>query len=150
MSDLISREAAIAAITNEKFIIRPQLNSLYDGLGFMSKRADFNAVCDIVIGILEKLPSAQQWIPLDRRPMTEEERKEYSEKLGYDVEYADPCIYGNLPEDGQKVIITTRCLESVVVDRFFEFGYISGFDNYEKANVIAWMPLPEPYKGGAE
>lgn len=85
------------------------------------------------------------WRVITRRPLTEEERKAYSEKLGYDVEYDNPFVYGNLPEHSQNVIITTK-LGSVCVDRYFDYGSLSGFDNRGIDEVIAWMPLPEPYK----
>lgn len=91
------------------------------------------------------------WHVISKRPMTEEERKEWSEKFGYDVEYEDPFIYVNVPADGEDVILTTTW-GTVVADCYCSDNDGAGFDSYELDEVAAWMPLPDPYKpeGGQE
>lgn len=85
MSDLISRQAAIEAIKNCESGENFEYNEgLIDAM---------NAVVDT--------PSAREWIPITTRPMTEDERKEWSEKLDFNINDDDEAIiYGNLPDDG--------------------------------------------------
>ena len=88
------------------------------------------------------------WILFETRPMTEEERKEYSERLGYDIEYHEAVIYTSiLPEDGQKVLVCSKW-GGIWVDTFEndpDYG-VSLEENGDLDGVIAWMPLPEPPK----
>ena len=109
---------------------------------------------DVVKGIdsgfvkyIEDLPSVQQWNVIKKRPMTNDERIEWSERIGYDIDYEEAVIYSNLPDDGEEVLI---CYEwgNVCIDTFCqeEDGcYFEGGGDMD--GVIAWMPLPEPYKG---
>lgn len=98
--------------------------------------------------LISELPSAepQQWHVLTRRPMDEDKRKEWSEWLGYDIEYDDAYIYSNLPDDEKEVIICTHN-GHVCTDIYYNNDG-SYFDNHELDEVVAWMPLPEPWKGG--
>ena len=52
----------------------------------------------------------------------------------------------NLPEYGEEVLVTDG--ENVWIDSFDvdEYIYLSGTDS-EIDGVIAWMPLPNPFKG---
>ena len=82
------------------------------------------------------------WIPIKTRPMTEEEKEYYSEYLfeGNGLIYECP-----LPEDGQEVLVTSK-YGSVDKTTFYT-DYGNYFENYEDYDeVIAWHPLPEPYK----
>ena len=74
---------------------------------------------------VEQLPSAQQWIPCSER----------------------------LPEEFKRVLCCTDKEEMFLACVYiFDNGYT--FDNEERmmwdGDVVAWMPLPEPYKGGDE
>ena len=91
--------------------------------------------------------TTEKWNPLKTRPMDEDEREEWSAKLGYKLEDDEAVIYTSLPDEGQDVLI---CLQNgaVTIDAleqddcgcyFCEYGDIEG--------VVAWMPLPEPWKG---
>lgn len=91
------------------------------------------------IDILEQT----QWIPIKTRPMTEEEKEE----IGHEYAYMYDCP---LPNDGQDVLITD-CYGNVEVDTFcrdYEGVYFE--TNCDDGEVIAWMPLPEPYKESEE
>ena len=71
------------------------------------------------------IPSAQQWIPCSER----------------------------LPEEFKRVLCCTDKEEMFLACVYiFDNGYT--FDNEERmmwdGDVVAWMPLPEPYKGGDE
>lgn len=72
---------------------------------------------------IKALPSAQQWIPCSER-LPEVKIGWDSEVNTYLVTVDDGAIYTDID------IIRT-----------------SGFNKYG-SNVTAWMPLPEPYKGG--
>lgn len=68
------------------------------------------------------------------------------------IKYELPCVYDcPLPDDGQDVLITT-CNGNVVVDTFCrEYGDGCYFETYcDDGDVVAWMPLPEPYKAESE
>ena len=98
---------------------------------------------------IKALPSAQRWIPIKTRPMDEEERAEWSEKLGYDIEYEEAVIYtSQLPDDGQEVLTCSR-YGTVRIDRFEndpDYG-CSFEENGDMDGIVAWMPLPDPWKG---
>ena len=89
-----------------------------------------------------------EWIPVTSRPMDEEERAEWSAKIGYDIEYEDAIIYtSTLPDDGQEVLV---CNEwgHVWIDTFSnDPDYGVGFEeNGDMDGIVAWMPKPKPYK----
>ena len=80
-----------------------------------------------------------KWIEVKYRSITEEEREHYRE----DVTIIYDCV---LPEDGQDVLITTY-RGDVVFSTFYDDGEVVYFENWEDYDdVIAWMPLPEPFK----
>jgi hypothetical protein len=99
---------------------------------------------DIALAAME-----QKWIPIKTRPMDAEERAEWSEKLGYDIEYEDAVIYtSQLPDDGQEVFTCSRW-GNVRIDKFEndpDYG-CSFEENGDMDGIVAWMPLPEPWKG---
>ena len=74
---------------------------------------------------VEQLPSAKQWIPCSER----------------------------LPEEEKDVLACTEIGEMVVAYPFSDWGdrlvWTTGAFGSGEVDVIAWMPLPEPYKGEA-
>ena len=83
--------------------------------------------------VLEQQP---KWIPIVTRPLTDEDRKEY----GAEIESMYDCL---LPKDSQDVLVTTPY---GVRQTTFYTDYGCYFENYEdEGDVIAWMPLPQPY-----
>lgn len=82
-----------------------------------------------------------EWNELVFREPTAEEREEYAgEKFEQWID--------NLPTFGEDVLVTNGIY--VWIDSFdLDDGiYLSGSDS-EVDDVTAWMPLPNPYKGGA-
>lgn len=87
------------------------------------------------------------WIPIKTIPMNEEEKRMWVEEHGLELpDHLDYRISEEsvLPADREEVLICTRSgdididyLDSYICGKFFSFN---GYD------VIAWMPLPEPYK----
>ena len=82
------------------------------------------------------------WIPVKTRPMTEEEKEYYSEYLfeGNGLIYECP-----LPEDGQEVLVTSKYGSVDKTTFCTDCGnYFENYEDYDE--VIAWQPLPEPFK----
>lgn len=95
-----------------------------------------------------------EWIPVKYRPMTTEERKEFAEHYG--IEYCDTAdekaLDCPMPEDGQEILISTKwgvCTDvadnDIDCDGYNTYG-LEGNGDWD--GVLAWMPLPEPYKKG--
>lgn len=86
-----------------------------------------------------------EWKVIQKRPMDDDERAEYSERLGYDIEYEDAYIYTNLPDEGNVIVCTEW--GNVYIYEFCLDDCGCWFDeNGEMDGIVAWMPLPEPYK----
>lgn len=80
-----------------------------------------------------------EWIPIKKRPLTELEKDIYPE--GTDFIY--DC---DLPGDGQDVLITNQ-FHFICVDTFCRDENGCYFETWcDDDDVLAWMPLPEPYK----
>ena len=96
--------------------------------------------------------SKPKWVKIESRPMDEEERQYYSERLGYDVEYGDAVIYCcQLPEHGQDVLVCNE-YGHIWIDTFDDDpDYGVGFEtNGDMDGLVAWMPLPEPPESEGE
>ena len=91
--------------------------------------------------ILEALSAEQGWIPFTRRPMTEEEQKDYP-----NCTFMFDCV---LPDDGDEILVSNR--RFVWMDVFcsdIDGCYLDSGDDIDED--MAWMPLPNPYKGGKD
>ncbi len=80
-----------------------------------------------------------EWIPFTRRPMTEEEQKDYP-----NCTFIFDCV---LPDDGDEILVSNG--RFVWMDTFcsdIDGCYLDGGDDIDED--MAWMPLPTPYKGG--
>ena len=87
--------------------------------------------------ILDALLAEQGWIPFTRRPMTEEEQKDYP-----NCTFMFDCV---LPDDGDEILVSNR--RFVWMDTFcsdIDGCYLDSGDDI--GEDMAWMPLPEPYK----
>lgn len=84
------------------------------------------------------------WIPVKTRPMTEEEKEYYSEYL---VDGNGMIYECTLPDDGQEVLITSKFGSIEKTTFYTDCGnYFENYEDYDE--VIAWQPLPQPYKEG--
>ena len=131
MSDLISRKEAIDALEREKTYCM----AYRDGYSPIDVFEKYNAGLTDGIKALENLPSAhpeQRWIPC-------------SERLPEDVEIGEeyPTI---IFCDSDGIVYVGFCEYTIYGNKFW-----NNTDwNDVVDNVIAWMPLPEPWKGEAE
>ena len=105
------------------------------------------AYTDCVIDEINSLPSAEpktgEWIPVKWHEITDEER----EREGYPKDWV-VYIDCEMPSDEQEILVQTKSgyVRWDVCYEEGEFSLDSGWDWIE--DIVAWMPLPEHYKGG--
>ena len=122
VGDVISRQAAINAIEEVDWYHQNKNKDMVSGANSSEHQAWYKA--DDIYKTLEDLPSAQQvtgklnWIPVTER----------------------------LPFISEEVLVYHKRRQITVGWRI---GVAKWFvcDGYETDDVLAWMPLPEPYKG---
>ena len=133
MSDLISRQAAIRAVNTALF---PKINTAKD-----AEKA------------LRDLPSAQpeqRWIP------TSEKLPDELAEVNVTWENTEPEPYYDFVKGycftGTAVYFGGRWYwySAVCVDYLREYGFSPNDGMDDAIKVIAWMPLPEPYKAESE
>ena len=102
--------------------------------------------CEDLARIINDMPTInepQKWIPFRKRELTEEEQEMYPE-----WSYWLDC---ELPEDGEEILISSPTW-GVYKDTFNNEGsdgcYLEGEEEIDDG--MAWMPLPEPWKGEEE
>lgn len=87
------------------------------------------------------------WTPIRWREMTKEEEELYPDRT---------MTTDDLPDSGYPVLVTVRwqhfktgeVLYCVEADKWDEDT--GSFDRNDVDHVLAWMPMPEPYKGEGE
>lgn len=79
-----------------------------------------------------------RWIPVKFRPLSDEEQKEYPNYC-----YIADCL---MPDDGKEILVSTKYGRVEKDVCLFDDGYYldSGYD--WQTDIVAWMPLPEPYE----
>lgn len=147
MSDLISRQAAIDAIVNTVSEIGLHDNSEVARYGATFRQHE-------IIDIIEGVPSAQQWIPCSERLPEENTPVNITWANRNPVSYyAD---IKDVPFTATGVYFGGKWYwwSSIVEDLLAEYGRTE-WDTIEELidkaiDVIAWMPLPEPYRKDEE
>jgi hypothetical protein len=124
-----------------KFTIDMFLFEPSTGETFTEPRNDMDkTTIDACKGAIELLEQTR-WIPVKWHEITDEER----EREGYPKDWVChlDCI---LPEDGEEILITTKNGYVEKDTAYCDDGYYldSGYDWVD--DVVAWMPLPEPYR----
>lgn len=132
MKDLIYRQDAIDAVEKES-----QVDGAY---GYMDTRS--------IVDLLSDLPSAQQWTPV-------------SEGLPKDLEVVNITYINTEPTTyydhikGKPMVATAVYYRKrfywysvTCVDVLGEYGTDEWDEMDDRIEVKAWMPLPEPYRGG--
>ena len=103
--------------------------------------ANFHRDCELLKEFIESQPPADQWIPVTYHETTGEERDMY----GLLCPYILDCP---LPDEGDEILVCTKRGRVLTDEVCYDEGFYldCGYDFVE--DIAAWMPLPEPYKGG--
>ena len=117
----------------------------------MFKNATLEGVEELLVsGTMEDIEipdrTLGEWIEIKTRKPTEEEIQEYMEDPHFDIDDPEDLIFFEcqMPEDGQEVLITTSW-GNVCIDTYVqEYGAFEDHEDHE--DVVAWMPLPKPFK----
>lgn len=96
---------------------------------------EMNELCEAYEKAIKALENSS-WIPVKARELTDEETEENP-----DITFMWDCP---LPDDAQDVLITTRWGD-VKLCTFCVDDKGLYFDDMDFDDVLAWMPLPEPY-----
>lgn len=90
-------------------------------------------------------PKTGEWIPVKWHEITDEER----EREGYPKDWV-VYIDCEMPYDGDEILVQTKSgyIRWDVCYEDGEFSLDSGWDWIE--DIVAWMPLPKPYKVESE
>lgn len=99
------------------------------------------------IRLVDEIEDKQQWIPIKTRPMDEEEREYWEDHFGYELADEDAVLFDcKMPDDGQEILVSYR--KWISMDKCEVDDGCYGLEgNGDWDGVIAWMPVPEPYKG---
>ena len=89
----------------------------------------------------EYTETEQRWIPVKWHDCTDEEREKYG--FSDDIAVVSDNV---MPDDNQEILVTTShgYVEKDVCYIDDGFSLDSGYDWVD--DIIAWMPLPEPYR----
>lgn len=160
MADLISRADAIEAVGKYKeehgyayYDCACDIENDLKQLPSASAKADMSEYADRLWKIAyergKREASAEavqdEWIPIKWHEITDAEREEN----GYPREWV-LLIDCEMPCDGQEILVQTTN-GYIRWDVCYEdggFSLDSGWDWVE--DIVAWMPLPKPYKGGED
>lgn len=89
-----------------------------------------------------------KWNRITKRPMDAEEREFWEVEMG-EIADEEAYFYENLPKEGEEVLVCTQ-FGRVFIDSLC-CGEGCYFDDYgEMDGIVAWMPLPKPYKEEGE
>ena len=108
------------------------IDDFLDGDEYENPTAKQCEALDLAIKALEN----SSWIPIKTRELTDEEKEEHP-----DCTFMWDCP---LPDDAQDVLISTSWGDVKICTFCVDF-YGSYFDEMDEDDVLAWMPLPEPY-----
>ena len=143
--DAISRQQALDAVGKYASIWMEYTDA-------MSKdeiaQIALNNAKSTMIRILKELPPAQpepQWIPVSERLPSKEERKEWIDNNLDGIGYLYPCLvtrYSSINPDRTKN-------NPYVAKHYFDGeDFLNAGEEVCSEYIIAWMPLPDPPKGG--
>lgn len=131
--------------------VAPLLKECEETLKELKRMGNMEVACYVqgFINSINKLPDEDQrpqWIPLTYRPMNEEEYEDFKREFG-EFPIEEPKMFScQMPEDDQEILVCTD-IGHIYLDRceMDECGY--GLEeNGDWDGIVAWMPLPEPYK----
>ena len=143
MSDYISRQAV-------KELAHNQVREKYCGVALKEHRDFYIKLADSIIDLLPSSQPEPRWIPC-------------SERLPEDIRPVIVTWKNTDPKSYYQYIVGkhftgTACYKngkwywysSTTEDMLAEYGRYDSEEFDEAIECIAWMPLPEPYKGGEQ
>ena len=96
---------------------------------------------------LKALEQESRWIPCSERLPSKDERKEWIDNNLDGIGYLYPCLvtrYSSINPDREKN-------NPYVAKHYFDGeDFLNGGEEVCSEYIIAWMPLPEPYKAESE
>ena len=120
--------------------LKNEVESTGDG-AYLSKN-NISKIVELLLADLEQDEKENGWIPVKYHQISEKERAE--EFLSKDIQYMLDC---KMPDDGQEILVTngeTTWQDTCFIDS--NGYYLDG--GYDWIDIMAWMPLPKPYKEG--
>ena len=128
-ADEANEKCCIAIRTGDKF------NQMFES----GRCAVYSMAMQIIKENSKEKPKVGEWIPFKIREADEEEQHEYGFTHMIDCK---------LPEDDEEILVTYSS-GYVGVDTFIHEGFECYLDSNKEigTEAVAWMPLPEPYKG---
>ena len=143
--DLIKRSDAIDAIELVDWYHQNRNKDMVHGANSDEHQAWYKA--EDVYKALEEVPSAdrpQGWIPCSERLPSEEERKEWIDNNLDGIGYLYPCLvtrYSSINPD--------RTKNNPYVAKHYYDGedFVNCGEEVCSEYILAWMPLPKPWKG---
>lgn len=132
----MTKDEAIRELREDKALYETDNCHAGDG----SPDGDLLEALDMAIEALSA-EAVQGWIPFTRRPMTEEEQKDYP-----NCTFMFDCV---LPDDGDEILVSNgRFVWMDVFCNDIDGCYLDGGDDIDED--MAWMPLPKPYREDGE
>lgn len=96
----------------------------------------------------EKNMAIIEWHPIKKRPLTEEELRDFKDIFGED-DVPGYILEGPLPEDGQMILVTYQmrgepvvAVDVCIADEMSY--YLEDLDDFDR--IDAWAAFPKPYK----
>lgn len=131
--DTIKRSDAIGAVS--------KVDDYGDGIGFEVK-----SHCLVELELVPSADRPQGWIPCSERLPSEEERKEWIDNNLDGIGYLYPCLvtrYSSINPDRTKN-------NPYVAKHYFDGeDFVNGGEEVCSEYILAWMPLPKPWKGAS-
>lgn len=140
--DADALKEAVCNFVHEEDDYVPCPNQITSCLWSKVRVCDFNRIIDNQ----PTIEAEPKWIPVKMRPMDSEEREYWEDQFGEKLEDENAVTFDcPMPEDGQEILVS--CRKWISMDKCEIDGGCYGLDyNGDWEDVIAWMPLPEPYK----
>lgn len=141
--DLINDYRAIVLPVLQNILIKKN----FEGRGYsdaLELEKDFNEILRLAEKALDS-----QWIPVTYRPMDKEEREIAEREFGKLTDEEALIFDCHMPEDGQEILISTEHMVSADICSRDEL-WIGLESHGDWDGVLAWMPMPDPYKKEGE
>lgn len=137
-------DMAISALSENKgdLISRTEVINAIDEREDVNGNVNAEDIRTDIVTMPNVQPKKGEWIPITKRPVTNEEQELYEDQELY-LE-GMMILTCPLPDDGEEVLITIY--GGVETDTFYKDNDGCYFEGRDIDDVIAWQKKPEPYK----